>query len=66
MKQVKIKIKKDGSGNITFDMDGFQGTECTDLSEKIEASIGATDVDREMKQEMYIDDNIKPQYNELS
>lgn len=37
--KVTIKIKKDGSGNMTFDLNGFEGSGC-DVLKEIEEQMG--------------------------
>ncbi len=38
-KTIKVVIKKDGSGEISFDLDGFIGNSCDEL-EQIENAMG--------------------------
>lgn len=55
MKTITINAKPDGS--VKLDLSGFQGTECTEATSKIEAALAGPgeDVTREMKPEYYED-----------
>ena len=60
---VKIKIKKDGSGQMSFDLDGFVGDGCNILKD-VEAALGMVS-QTEDKAEMHQYEDPDLCYNEL-
>jgi len=62
--QVKIKIKKDGSGSMSFETMGFSGCGC-DIIKDIEMTLGTIE-HTEDTAERYLYENPLPNYNELS
>jgi len=61
--QVKITIKKDGSGSMSFETEGFVGEGC-DIIKDIEMAIGTVE-HTEATAEAFMYDNPDPVYNEL-
>ena len=62
--KVKVLIKRDGSGEVEFKLDGFMGEECTTL-EELENDLGSV-VERKDTQERFIHRNPDMVPNELS
>ena len=62
--QVKVKIKKDGSGQMSFDCEGFIGEGC-DIIKDIENALGNI-THTEDKEEAHLYENPDPAFNELS
>jgi len=60
---VTVKIKKDGSGVMSFETEGFIGEGC-DIIKDIEMAIG-TVTTTEATAEAFMYDNPDPVYNEL-
>ena len=60
---VTVKIKKDGSGAMSFDANGFVGEGCNILKD-IESTLGIV-TNTEEKDEMYQYEIPDPVYNEL-
>ena len=60
---VKIKIKKDGSGIMQFETQGFIGEGC-DIIKDIEMALGTVE-HTEDTAERYLYENPSPQFNEL-
>jgi len=60
---VKIKIKKDGSGVMSFETSGFIGEGC-DIIKDIEMALGTVE-HTEDTAERYLYENPDPVYNEL-
>ena len=61
---VKVTIKKDGSGIIGFDLNGFRGEGC-DVIKDIEAALGNV-VECEATEEAHIHEIPDPVFNELA
>lgn len=62
--QVKVTIKKDGSGMMSFDLNGFVGEGC-DVIKDIEMALGTVE-HTEDTQERYLYENPDPAFNELA
>lgn len=61
---VKIKIKKDGSGQMSFDLEGFVGSGC-DIIKDVEAQLGMI-THTEATEEANLYEIPDPAYNELA
>jgi len=61
---VKVKIKKDGSGIMSFETQGFIGEGC-DIIKDIEMALGTVE-HTEDTEERYLYENPNPAFNELS
>ena len=61
--KVTVKIKKDGSGVMSFETEGFVGEGC-DIIKDIEMAIG-TVTHTEATAEAYLHSNPDPVFNEL-
>ena len=61
---VKIKIKKDGSGEMSFDLNGFVGTGC-DAIKQIEEAMGNI-THTEETEEAHLHEIPDPAFNELA
>lgn len=61
---VKIKIKRDGSGEMAFDLDGFVGEGC-DIIKQIEDQMGVI-THTEETADAHLYENPDPAYNELA
>jgi hypothetical protein len=61
---VKITIKKDGSGQMKFDLNGFQGEGCNVIKE-IESALGMIEHTEETE-EAHLFENPDPAFNELA
>jgi len=62
--QVKIKIKKDGSGIMEFETSGFTGCGC-DVIKDIEMALGSIEKTEDTA-ERYLYENPSPAFNELA
>ncbi len=62
--KVVIKIKKDGSGQMSFDLDGFVGEGCNIIKD-IENSLGMV-THTEDTEEMHLHEIPDPVFNELA
>ena len=63
-KVVKVKIKKDGSGTMNFDLDGFVGNECDSIKE-LEDQMGMIQ-EREATEDAHLYEIPDPAFNELA
>lgn len=62
--RVKIRIKKDGSGEMSFEAEGFVGQGC-DVLKDIEAAMGMV-THSEATAEAHMFENPDPAFNELA
>ena len=62
--KVKVKIKRDGSGEMDIKLEGFLGDNCTDL-EELENSLGTVQ-ERKPTEERHLYENPDTVPNELS
>ena len=62
--KVTVRIKKDGSGIMSFETSGFQGEGCN-IIQDIEMAIGSVE-HTEATAEAYVDTISDPVYNELA
>jgi len=62
--KITVKIKKDGSGNMSFDCNGFIGEGC-DVIKDIENALGMVTYS-ENKEEAHLYENPDPVFNELA
>ena len=61
--KVKVRIKRDGSGKVEFELEGFHGNQC-ECIEELENSMGLVE-NREDTEDRYLYEIPNPALNEL-